>query len=887
MKKHYDICVAGFWYGSNYGSLLNGYAEYRILKDMGKEVLMLQKPGTDGGDLEIIEGYNTRFVNRYYDQEDISPILSYSRLGELNEICDCFCAGSDQIWNYNLSFHENMYLPFVHDDRKLISFATSFGHKKDKVPDKARSTVKKYLQRYHAISVREEFDVEILKENYGVIGTLVFEPVFCIDKHYYDDLIENAQFAEPEPYLLTYILDPTPEKREAILYYAEKTGLKLVNILNGVPSVWKRNKDLLNLPNTIADVGAEEFLKAFKNASYVITDSFHGSAFSIIFNKPFLAIGNYGRGYERFVDLLGRLGLMDRLISNPKNIPLDEKYLTAINYTEVNRIISEEAKRTVSWLKYALDTPKQELPALIIPENVITSKIAKTMCTGCGACVSVCPYNAIVLKADSMGYYRSYIDYQKCVNCGMCSKVCPAYKLPENGNEKKPACFAFMAADDDVLYASSSGGAFPTLAGEAFAREGIVVGAAWKDDFSVEHIIISDINELHKLQKSKYLQSYLGDIFRRIKEKLEKGIFVLFSGCPCQVAGLKAYLKREYDNLLLVDLLCGNSPSTLFFQKYIEDSFPEGLKKYEFRYKEQGWNWDCMTMTMTNGTSVVRRGGREDDYQRVYHNHTMCGPHCENCKYQETPRFGDLTIGDFWGIGNKDNTINTKKGVSVILCNNEKGRRYLDSIGKEKIGLKKEVPLNWLGGNGYAINGSHNYAGANRDVFYNVIGKMPFGQAVNYALKPNHGIYNKDENLSPLTYNSKALQFNFDKAIWEEHYIMGVTCLFVKMTKAPAGKYATLSLNTALMKGRSYVLIARFKIITESAYLNFHIKDSGSNYYQIIHTYKIEKNNSGWIEIRTSFEPNSDIYDEFMFGASQIIGNGSFLAIDYIYIVES
>lgn len=892
MKKHYDVCVAGFWYGSNYGSLLNGYAEYRILKNFGKEVLMLQKPGGDQNDAEIAEGHNTRFVNRYYDKDDISPSLSYDRLGELNNICDCFCAGSDQIWNYNLSFHENLYLPFVHDDKKLISFATSFGHKKDKVPDDAKPVIRKYLQRYSAISVREQFDIDILRDNYDINGTLVFEPVFCIDKKYYRELADNSNFDESEPYLLTYILDPTPEKRKAILAYGKKLGLKIVNILNGVPSVWQRNKELLDLPNVVPDVGAEDFLKAFMNASYIITDSFHGSAFSIIFNKPFFAIGNYGRGYERFVDLLGRLSLTDRLISDTKNIPLDERMLKPIDYTSVNQIIAKEVAKTIDWFRYALDTPKKELPGIVFQhhESAVTSVLDKRMCMGCGACVSICPKNALELKADDTGYYRSVIDFNKCIDCGLCSKICPALNLPKNDNSKNPVCYEFIAADEKVLFNSSSGGIFPLLSAEVFRRNGAVCGAAWKDDFSVEHIIIDKECDLPKLQKSKYLQSYLGDTFRKVKEKLDDNTFVLFSGCPCQVTGLKAYLNKDYDNLLLVDLLCGNAPSTMFFQKYIQEEFPEGLKKYEFRYKAKGWNWDCVTLTLTDGSSVIRRGGREDNYQRVYHNHTMCAPHCEACRYQAVPRFGDITIGDFWGIDKKDTTIDTTKGVSVILCNNEKGRSFLDCIPKEDIKVKKEVPLSWLGGNGYAINNSRNYCSPKRNSFYNAVKSMPFSKAVNYALKPNHGVYTNiwnEEYSSALNYNTSIFHFKFNSDVWEEHYIFQKTVLVVKAGEPKPGRYAVLPLNKALAKNKTYVFSIRFKIKSNSTYINFHIKDSGSNYYQVIYTYKIpETDNEGWVEISKPFVPNSDIYDEFMLGASQLSGNGNYLVLDWITITE-
>lgn len=363
MREHYDICVAGFWYGWNYGSLLNGYAEYVLLKEFGKKVLMLQKPNAKEDDPEITTGHNTAFVKKNYDPEDVSPVLSYSELPSLNDICDCFCAGSDQIWNHDLSFYENMYLPFVNDNKKIISFATSFGHKNDKTPDNAMPRIRKYLQRYSAISVREQFDVDILHDNYGIKGTLVFEPVFCIDKKYYLELAEKSNFNIDEPYLLTYILDPTPEKRGAILYYAEKLGLKTINLLDGDMNRAQRIAEILNLPNTYYDYEVEDYLKLFINANYVITDSFHGSAFSIIFNKSFLAIGNPWRGLERFNDLLGRLKLTDRLVPDQNHIPYDDKYLMPIDFSKANEIIRAESKQTVEWLRNAVETPKTRMPS--------------------------------------------------------------------------------------------------------------------------------------------------------------------------------------------------------------------------------------------------------------------------------------------------------------------------------------------------------------------------------------------------------------------------------------------------------------------------------------------------------------------------------------------
>jgi len=375
----------------------------------------------------------------------------------------------------------------------------------------------------------------------------------------------------------------------------------------------------------------------------------------------------------------------------------------------------------------------------------ITAVLPQSNCTGCGACISACPKDALSLASDVLGYYRSTLNKSKCIDCGLCVKVCPAHKLPEKTNNPEPRLYAFVAADTDLLFKSSSGGIFSLLAKEAFKLGGYVGGAAWRDDFSVEHILIDNENDMPKLRKSKYLQSYLGNIGRKIKQLLDNNRFVLFSGCPCQIAGLKSYLGKEYNNLLLVDLLCANLPSTMFFKKYLADNFGEGkVKDYTFRYKSK--NADCVTVTvtLTSGDSFIRRGTKKDTYQSVYHNHTMCPPHCEKCIYQALPRYGDLTIGDFWGLKKRDPSIDYKNGISAILVNNDKGAEFLKRISSDEIAVMKEEPLSFLGGNGYAVKG-HNYASSHRDEFYKMIENSGFNQTVQAVNKgdTNNKIYDK------------------------------------------------------------------------------------------------------------------------------------------------
>ena len=187
--------------------------------------------------------------------------------------------------------------------------------------------------------------------------------------------------------------------------------------------------------------------------------------------------------------------------------------------------------------------------------NAIINHIESNQCVGCGACVSVCPVDALSFTKDKWGYYVADIDFERCVGCGKCVVVCPICSHKASDNHELVKAYCFISGNKDVLQQSSSGGAFYHLSKKIFENNGIVFGAEWTDDFSVRHNFIEDIRDLPRLQKSKYLQSYMGNIFRDVKNALDDKKEVLFSGCPCQIAGLKSFLGRDYDNLYLVDLL--------------------------------------------------------------------------------------------------------------------------------------------------------------------------------------------------------------------------------------------------------------------------------------------------------------------------------------------
>lgn len=319
----------------------------------------------------------------------------------------------------------------------------------------------------------------------------------------------------------------------------------------------------------------------------------------------------------------------------------------------------------------------------------------------------------------------------------------------------------------------------------------------------------------------------------------------------------------------------------MFFRKYLKDEFPEGVKKYEFRHKVDGWNADCVTVT--DGRSLVRRGGVQDLYQRGYHNHLMCPPHCEHCAYQNAPRFGDITIGDFWGIAKYDHDVHPEKGISAVIINNKKGQAFFDDVPPAEIAVKKEVPVEWLGGNGF-VNGGHNFIHPKRNVFFDEIRWKSFHAAEDAALKPAlaQKINSKDGNVV----SSLTTHFSFDETVWEEHFVQGKTVLSVRPGKAKTGNYATIMIGRCLERGKNYHFEARVRFKSNSDILNFHIKDSGTKAYQFFHTMKNDKKED-WKIVSAELVPQSNIFDQFMFGASQFTGEGNYLVIDYMMISEA
>lgn len=304
-------------------------------------------------------------------------------------------------------------------------------------------------------------------------------------------------------------------------------------------------------------------------------------------------------------------------------------------------------------------------------------------CTGCRACEQICPKSAISMVANNEGFLESSINYSRCIDCGLCRLVCPQNKAPELNTPLK--VYAVRDIDDKEIRKSASGGAFVVAARNILSKGGIVVGAAYNNDMSVSHIIVNSLDDLQKLQSSKYVQSDTYHTFKKVREGLKKGTLVLYSGTPCQIAGLKGFLRKEYDNLYTMDLICHGVASPKLFSKYLSwlsHKLKCEIIDYNFRDKSIAWGLEYMIKVKHKSKAKARPSSLDPYYYHFLKGDTYreC---CYCCKYSQRDRIGDITIGDYWGIEKEHPDFYSSKGVSCLLVNSKKGMRLWNMISKD------------------------------------------------------------------------------------------------------------------------------------------------------------------------------------------------------------
>lgn len=304
-------------------------------------------------------------------------------------------------------------------------------------------------------------------------------------------------------------------------------------------------------------------------------------------------------------------------------------------------------------------------------------------CTGCGACVQRCPKRCISWTQREFGFRYPQIDKDACVNCGLCEKVCPTDKALEVPVEQK--VYAAVHKDTEVLAKSTSGGAFTAIADAIFAQGGIVYGAAMLDDMQVKHIRTTGKDDFEGLRSSKYLQSDTGTTYQMVEQDLKQGKFVLYSGTPCQIDGLKNFLGKDYETLYTVDIVCHGVGSQAYLDKYMDFARERygKIKALRFRSKEYA-GWSCGGVVVVVDSSDCLKKIPYRDFDNYYYSYFLSGDiyrkSCYSCKYANTNRVGDFTLGDYWGVEALNLPLQTENGCSLLLVNNQHAMQLLDEI---------------------------------------------------------------------------------------------------------------------------------------------------------------------------------------------------------------
>lgn len=356
----------------------------------------------------------------------------------------------------------------------------------------------------------------------------------------------------------------------------------------------------------------------------------------------------------------------------------------------------------------------------------------KKDCCGCGSCMNTCKMNAIQMTDDEYGFSYPVIDKDKCIGCGKCIKACAYQK--ENEKSLPLLTYAAAAKDEETLKASASGGIFASLAKSVLNADGVVYGCSMENSNNKlipRHIRVNDIKDLHKLQGSKYVQSIMGNCYSLIKKDLQDGKTVLFSGTPCQVDAVNAYLEnKEYPNLITIDIICHGVPGIKMFQDYIhelEKKVNGKISNISFRDKTNGWG-------LRGSIDYINSDGKHlkkmipvntAAYYKLFLKSEIYRENCYSCKYASNQRISDITIGDYWGIEQQHpeylvsngGDINTEKGVSCLIINTANGEKFISDFGTDLLILPSDFEK--AAQNNAQLN-SPSQCGKNRELILNI-----------------------------------------------------------------------------------------------------------------------------------------------------------------------
>jgi len=403
--------------------------------------------------------------------------------------------------------------------------------------------------------------------------------------------------------------------------------------------------------------------------------------------------------------------------------------------------------------------------------------VDKENCCGCNACVEKCPQQCIAKIVDNEGFWYPDVNVSKCVDCGICEKVCPIlYPLKNHEKYIEPLVFAAYNNNDKIRIDSTSGGIFSALANVFYEEKGYVGGAVYNTDHSVSHIISADSKKLDEIRSSKYLQSDTDKLYPDIKRLLINGEKVFVCACPCQIEALYKFLGKDYPNLVTCDFICLGVNSPKVFLKYVEmleKQYGSKAAKIKFKAKKWGWHNFSIRVNFENGKEYCKDRSHDLFFIGYLQYRGFSRPSCYNCHFKNEIHNSDITLADFWGIENLDESMDQDCGTSLVLVNSDKGLNLLNKASKNL--TIRQFSLSDVYAGNPALKNSVKQMDSTRDAFFRALDQMPFDKvASKYFPKPSwkfrlkesiRPLVNIYRTIKPLKFSISAwytfIRFNF------------------------------------------------------------------------------------------------------------------------------
>lgn len=605
--------------------------------------------------------------------------LEYSLLNDKRfaDTYDYFIAGSDQIWGGGYLVRPFMFLEFASDDKK-IALCPSFGVETIKKFNIRQ--FKKSISKFLKLSVREESGLRIIKELTGREVPILSDPVMLLDVGEWHAFAKNSSIRNHNYIFVHFLGTPSEVAIQCINQIASEFELSVVCFANNYNAY-----DVLKSHNFV-DGSPYDYVSLIENASFVCTDSFHTSHFSIIFNRKFFTFernyGHHNKQSTRIHNLFSTYECSERFLTDG-TIP-DE----LLNATPNFDVIKESKTKGIR--DYLLSSLPQVTH--IKAENEIKSR---NECTGCMACAAICPKDAISTTYSEFGYRIPVVDNSKCVQCGLCAKVCRAF-LTQPESSTSDSYIAYNT-NYDMRLQSASGGVFSSLAKSFIEQGGVVAGSNLSfenGEVTVKHIVVDNENDMMLLLGSKYVESDCSSVYRAIEDHLKKGVAVLFCGTSCQVKALYRYMAIRHisiNSLYTIDLICHGVPGIKLLRDYLDET---GFKlddnaDLKFRTKNNGVISYQFSGKTDNSGDMIIPASHSSYYDLFLHNDSY-RDQCYNCEYANDDKPGDITIGDYFEAKQDYPELFQKGGIlydsdylNCLLVNSIKGQELLKTYGNQ------------------------------------------------------------------------------------------------------------------------------------------------------------------------------------------------------------